>query len=411
LYYNGSQESSIADADGNTTPPAPRIGRHATTINGGLRGFIYEFVIYNTTINEAQRVLINNYIAAKYGYTLGVNDLYTMDNVANGNFDFEVAGIGQASDGSRHVDAKGTGAVRMWNPSGLANSEFLIWGHNGLALSGGNTSVDGVVIQERLNRIWRVSENADVGTVSISIDLAGTLGSALGSNLRLLIDRDGDGFADNDVTPIAGSFSGTVVTFSGVNFQSGDRFTIGNTTIASPLPIELISFDAEVIQNEVSLKWTTASETNNHFFTIERSKTGEEWESLIKIPGAGTISEVRNYETSDGFPHSGVSYYRLKQTDFDGQFSYSSIKRVEIDKAYQLKAFPNPAKGKFTFTTGFEVDQSNVVLLNVLGQQVPIALNKSENAYSITPEGRAPGVYILKVTKGFWSQSIRVIIE
>jgi hypothetical protein len=412
FYFNGVQEGSVADGDGDTTPPQPRIGRHSTTTNGGLRGFIYEFIIYSATLNEAQRILLNNNISAQYGYSLSANDLYTMDNPANGNFDFEVAGIGQASDGSRHIDAKGSGAVRMWNPSGLANNEFLIWGHNGLDLSGGNTSVDGVVIQERLNRFWRVSETGDVGNVSISVDLAGTMGSALGSNLRLLIDRDGDGFADNDVTPIAGSFSGTIVTFSGVNFQNGDRFTIGNTNIALPLPIELVSFNAEVVQNEVMLKWTTASELNNDYFTIQRSKSGEEWETVgDKIKGAGTTTETRHYQTSDGMPHPGVSYYRLKQTDEDGQFSYSSVRRVDVVPVYQLKAFPNPTEGKFTLTTGFELDKSNVKLMNLLGQEVPITLERSGTEYMATPTSHVPGVYILQVKKGFWSQSVRLIVE
>lgn len=412
LYFNGSQESSIADGDGDTTPPQIRIGRHATTTNGGLRGFIYELIIYSATLNEAQRILLNNNISAQYGYSLGTNDLYTMDNPANGNFDFEVAGIGQATDGSRHIDAKGSGAVRMWNPSDLSNGEFLIWGHNGLDFSGGNTSVDGVVIQERLNRIWRVGETGDVGNVSISVDLAGTMGSALGSNLRLLIDRDGDGFADNDVTPIAGSFSGTTITFSGVNLQGGDRFTIGNTNIALPLPIELVSFNAEVIQNEVMLKWTTASELNNDYFTIQRSKTGEAWETIIdNIEGAGTTTETRHYQRSDGMPYPGVSYYRLKQTDEDGQFSYSSVKRVDIVPVYQLKAFPNPTEGKFTITTGFELDKSNVKLMNLLGKEVPVSLEQSGTEYIATPTSHVPGVYILQVKKGFWNQSVRLIVN
>jgi hypothetical protein len=412
LYFNGAQESSIADGDGDTTPPQIRIGRHATTTNGGLRGFIYELIIYSATLNEAQRILINNNISAQYGYTLSTNNLYTMDDPGNGNYDFEMAGIGQASDGSRHVDAKGSAAVRMWNPSGLANGEFLMWAHDGQAFAGGNTSVDGVVIQERLQRIWRVSETGDVGTVSISVDLAGTMGSALGSNLRLLIDRDGDGFADNDVTPVAGSFSGTTVTFSGINFQNGDRFTIGNTNISAPLPIELLSFDADVVLNEVELNWTTATEQNNDFFTVQRSVNGEVWEAIgEKIKGGGNTTELRHYKTTDGMPHEGVSYYRLKQTDYDGQFSYSSIKRVELSSVYQLKAFPNPTDGKFTLTTGFEVERSNVKLMNLLGQEVPLTLERNGLEYTATPDSIVPGIYILQVRKGFWNQSIRIKIE
>jgi len=411
LYYNGAQESSVADTDGNLIPPTPRIGRHATTANGGLRGFINEFFIYNSVLNNAQRILINNYVSAKYALTLGVDDLYTMDTPANGNFDFDVAGIGQASDGSNHRDAKGNGVVRMWNPGNLTNGEFLIWGHNNLNFSGGNTDVDGVIIQERISRVWRVSEVGDVGTVSLSVDLSGTLGSALGNNLRLLIDRDGDGFADNDVTPVSGSFSGTVITFSGINLQNGDRFTIGNTDLSSPLPIQLISFNATVQQTEVKLQWSTASELNNDFFTIERSKDAESWEDVVEIKGAGNSQVRLDYETIDGLPYTGVSYYRLKQTDFDKQYSYSGVRRVEVSQPFQLKVYPNPSSGTFQVLTGFAIDTEDVKLMNMVGQTIPVKLEADGNSVIVETKSLSPGIYILRVSKGYWKQSLRVVIQ
>ncbi|MBX2917561.1 MAG: hypothetical protein KF856_20015 [Cyclobacteriaceae bacterium] len=412
VFTNGTLEITATESSSAIPNYASGLTLGSINLTDGrpFGGHIAEVFLYRKAINESQRIIVDNYLSAKYNIAIA-NDFYTMDNVANGNFDFEVAGIGQASDGSKHIDAKGSGAVRMWNPSGLGNGEFLIWGHNGLALSGGNTSVDGTIIQERLNRVWRVSETGDVGNVSVSVDLAGTLGSALGNNLRLLIDRDGDGFADNDVTPIAGSFSGTTITFSGVNFQNGDRFTIGNTNLALPLPIELISFDAEVIAHEVKLKWSTASELNNDYFTIQRSQGGEVWESVVQVSGAGNSTTVRHYETTDGLPYAGVSYYRLKQTDLDGRYSYSSVKRVEVNPVYQLKAFPNPSKEKFSITTGFELQREDVRLLNLLGQELPIAFEQAGPYYTISPRTPAPGVYILQVRKGFWGQSLRILIE
>jgi|JI10StandDraft_1071094.scaffolds.fasta_scaffold00308_44 hypothetical protein len=376
-----------------------------------FNGLIGELFLYSAVVNDAQKIIINNYLAAKYAFTLSSNDLYTMDNVGNGNFDHQVAGIGQASNGSRHIDAQGTGQVRMRNPSGLANNEFLMWGHNNLAMAGGNTSVDGVVIRERLQRIWRVSEAGDVGNVSISVDLAGTLGSALGSNLRLLIDRDGDGFTDNDVTPIAGSFSGTIVTFSSVNFQDGDRFTIGNTDIASPLPIELLSFTASVVQNDVVLKWSTATETNNHYFNILRSSTGEDWEDIGREDGAGTSIERNDYELVDTNPLPGVSYYRLKQTDTDGTFTLSTIRRVEFASGYQLKAYPNPTTGKLIVTTGFSLEQEDIRLLNTIGQPVPLQFHQVGSEAEIEIKNVPAGIYILQVRKGFWQQSLRVVLD
>jgi hypothetical protein len=387
------------------------VGNEGGTAGRNLSGDIAELVAYNTKLNLAQQIITNNYLSAKYGIALSASDLYSMDDVGNGNFDFNVAGIGQASDGSNHRDAKGSGVVRMWNPNGLANGEFLIWGHNSLNFSGGNTDVDGVIIQERLNRVWRLSEVGDVGTVSISVDLNGTLGSALGSNLRLLIDRDGDGFSDNDVTPVAGSFSGTVVTFSGINFQNGDRFTIGNTNIANPLPIELISFNATVQQAEVNLQWATASELNNDFFTIQRSQDAEDWEDVIEIKGAGNSNERIDYETTDGLPYTGVSYYRLKQTDFDKQYSYSGVKRVEVTQAFQLKVYPNPSSGTFRITTGFEILPEDVKFTNMLGQAIPIKLQHDGTSLIVNSDSISPGIYIIQVAHGYWRQSTRIVIE
>lgn len=412
LYRNGTLLQDRANTLAYSSHATHRfnIGGN-TTGSAGFQGDVTEVIIFNARVNQAQRVLIQNYLSAKYAIALAALDLYTMDDAGNGNFDYEVAGIGQASDGSRHNDAKGSGAVRMWNPSGLANGEFLIWGHAGQAFAGGNTAVDGVVIQERLQRIWRVSETGDVGTVSISVNLAGTMGSALGSNLRLLIDRDGDGFADNDVTPVAGSFSGTTVTFSGINFQNGDRFTIGNTNISAPLPIELLSFDASVIQSEVLLQWATASELNNDYFTIQRSQSGENWEAIETIKGA-TDSQVRiDYQTTDTRPHMGVSYYRLKQTDYDGTSTYSPIKRVQVDESYQLKAYPNPTTGKLTVTTGFDIEPQDIRLLNTIGQQVQIQVKQHGDEAEIEAIDPPPGIYILQVRKGFWQQSLRIRID
>lgn len=413
FYYNGVQESTVADGDGNTTPPNPRIGRHATTTNGGLRGFINEFIIYNTTLTEIQRILVNNYLSAKFALPLSANDVYTMDNVGNGNFDFQVAGIGQASDGSKHIDAKGPGIVRMWNPNNLANGEYLLWGHNNGNLSGTTSGVDGTVIAQRLARIWRVSETGDVGTVSISFDISSAAGTALGGNLRLLIDRDGDGFADNDVTPIsAGSLANNIITFSGINLQNGDRFTLGNTDITTPLPIELLAFTATAEPAGVTLRWTTATETNNHFFTVERSKAAEGWEEVVRIDGAGNSLEKREYEISDGWPYEGVSYYRLKQTDFDGAFTYSSVRRVEVISEEILRVYPNPARSEFNLVTGFALNSNEISLINLMGQVVPFTLEfTSDLSVSIKPINPSSGVYILRIRKGNYSRSVRVIIE
>jgi hypothetical protein len=412
LYRNGSLLLNMPNTNTYSSHATHRFNVGGNTSgSNGFQGDITEILIFISKVNTAQRIIIDNYLTAKFGLSLSSDDIYTMDDSGNGNFDYNVAGIGQASDGSNHRDAKGSGVVRMWNPNNLGNGEFLIWGHNNLNFSGGNTDVDGVIIQERIRRVWRVSEVGEVGTVSVSVDLSGTLGSALGNNLRLLIDRDGDGFADNDVTPVAGSFSGTVVTFSGINLQNGDRFTIGNTDLSNPLPIQLISFNATAQQAEIKLQWSTSSELNNDFFTIQRSKDAESWEDVIEIKGAGTSSERIDYEALDGLPYAGISYYRLKQTDFDKQYSYSGVRRVEVEQAYQLKVYPNPSSGIFRISTGFEIQSENVKVINLLGQTIPISLQTDGTSVQIDSGSISAGVYVLQVTKGYWRQSVRIVIE
>jgi hypothetical protein len=100
----------------------------------------------------------------------------------------------------------------------------------------------------------------------------------------------------------------------------------------STLPIELVSFEAKpTIYNTVDLTWVTASELNNDFFTIERSIDGLNWEIVDTLSGAGTTNQENNYKLTDKRPHFGLSYYRLKQTDFDGTTEIFYPKSVFIE--------------------------------------------------------------------------------
>jgi Secretion system C-terminal sorting domain len=408
LYINNSlasQNTHTMTANA-ARPVRVGAGQNETTPAFFFNGLIGEIIMFNSVLNTARQMIVSNYLSAKYNYTLApANNIYTFDDAAL-TFDHEAAGIGQASDGSRHIDAKGTGIVRMWNPNGLANSEFLMWAHDNGALAGTTAGVDGAVIAERLVRIWRVGESADVGTVSISFDLS-SLGSPLGSNLRLLIDRNANGFADNDVTPVVGSFISNTVVFSGIDFQTGDQFTLGNTNASIPLPIELVSFNAKIQNSSVLLSWSTASEHNNDFFTIERTQDAKEWTSIGTVKGMGNTNVKQNYSVVDEKPYQGVSYYRLKQTDFDKKFSYSKVVRVELEEANQILIYPNPSSRTFTLTSGKEIVQ--IKFLSTLGSILPISIEKQDTETVIDPGDISPGIYFIQVLTSEGIKSIRVI--
>jgi len=372
-----------------------------------------EVILLSAAITEANRIIIDNYLSAKYATALSANDVYTMDNSGNGNFDYDVAGIGQASNGTNHKDAKGGGIVRMWNPNELANSEFMLWGHDNTALSSVGTTVgtdvDGTIIQERLSRIWRVGEQGDVGTVSISFDLSSLAGSPVGSNLRLLIDRDGDGFADNDVTPVSGAVVTGKIIFSGINFQSGDRFTLGNTNKLVSLPVELIEFSATLNNQWVDLDWSTASELNNDFFTIEKSKIGNDWISIGTVPGRGNSTTKWDYHYTDQNPYAGYSYYRLKQTDFDTNYSYSKVVRISRESDAGIIAYPNPSSGTFVLVSPEEIPLERIKFVSTLGRSLPFSGKQSEKGIVIDPGEIAAGVYFIKVNTSTGVKSVRVV--
>jgi hypothetical protein len=114
----------------------------------------------------------------------------------------------------------------------------------------------------------------------------------------------------------------------------------------APLPVELISFNAVLNhKNEVDLSWTTVSEINNNYFSVQRSVDLVEFEEVARISGAGNSSTLRTYTAKDPAPLRGTSYYRLEQVDFDGNFSNTTYRVIHLDaeNSQNITIIPNPA--------------------------------------------------------------------
>lgn len=129
-------------------------------------------------------------------------------------------------------------------------------------------------------------------------------------------------------------------------------------TYVTLLPISLKNFAAEYVGEVVSIKWTTASETNNDFFTIERSNDAIHFEEIIYRSGGGNSSVERDYFEVDSKPLNGISYYRLKQTDFDGKSTYSSTVSVQsYSKNNEFTVYPNPSSGIYNLLFNESYDE------------------------------------------------------
>jgi len=179
------------------------------------------------------------------------------------------------------------------------------------------------------------------------------------------------------------------------------EFILGSNNF--PLPVKLISFNAIVNDKYVDLMWITLTEINNDYFTIERSKNGINWEEIETVTGAGNSSTRLEYFKSDYEPYSGVSYYRLKQTDFDGAYTYSNIVTVNIYSAdiTDINVYPNPVKAGSNLTIdliNYTQASIEVELLDVTGR---VVLNEKYNnnqiiSLEISSQLEA-GIYSLRI--------------
>jgi hypothetical protein len=148
------------------------------------------------------------------------------------------------------------------------------------------------------------------------------------------------------------------------------------------VPVELTSFTANADKNGVNLNWSTATETNNSGFQIER-KTGNEFEVLGFIAGNGTSTEIHNYSYFDKNVNAGKYSYRLKQIDFNGEFEYSkAVEVVVVVKDFSLlQNFPNPFNPSTKINFSLAVDSKvKLNIYNLLGEQVAQLLNSNLTA-------------------------------
>ena len=160
------------------------------------------------------------------------------------------------------------------------------------------------------------------------------------------------------------------------------------------LPVELISFTAENDQDNVLLKWTTASEKNNNYFSIEKSVNGVDFYKIGEIQGGGYSNSILNYYFVDEHPVSGLNYYRLKQIDFDEQYSYSRVEVINyLEENLSLICYPNPFNNELNIFGTKEM--GSVILFDLNGRE--LMRNQTGNGATLLNTSEiSGGTYLLK---------------
>lgn len=276
---------------------------------------------------------------------------------------------------------------------------------------------NGVVIN-RINPagVWRIDPNTQPTLGSYSIRLYTTGFTGLVDNEFVVLKRPSNSTSGSDWTTGGGLLNllgglGRLVS-DGFALRTGltsfSEFGIGDgTSGGSSLPIELLSFNAKLNGNgQVQLDWATAIEIENDYFTVERSADGSEFEAVATIAGAGNSILENRYQAVDEAPMDGLSYYRLKQTDFDGSFTYSPLRTVLVARAAnQVKAsvrvFPNPSNGNVQVQIEGISGEATLTVTDMQGRVVHAQKLAEERYYGAVNvnlrDKLLPGVYQLSI--------------
>ncbi len=292
--------------------------------NGGVKwdktldGDIAEVILIGKALYKTQSIIINNYLAAKYGLPLlGAIDYYTQDDSANGNFDFNVAGIGKETSVIHdvHDDSKGTGIIRINNASNLSVGDYLFWGENTKNASYSFSASVASGFIDRIDTKWRVSKTNDLGNVSISIATSDINVSGKQSYLPLnLIVSSNSDFITHTTYELTLNTAGDTYTATGVSFNDGDYFTI--------------EFIDKIVNNENV--WYNGSGANN-----EPSVSDTCFMLLVKNGSTANLvdsAKVRKVEIESGATlnlHLGIKLASKGNFNNKGDFSLNGKLSVE----------------------------------------------------------------------------------
>jgi len=230
-------------------------------------------------------------------------------------------------------------------------------------------------------------------------------GSGRGNNWPGWVD-EGDGWFEDLSQNFGNTRPSSIVQFE-IN-PSSNEFSVNYPPATAEcateptsflLPVTWLSFNGRTEGSSVHLSWSTASETNNDFFEVQRSIDGRSFEPIGYVQGMGTVNTQTNYSFIDEKPLEGYNYYQLRQVDFDGTEDYSKMVVLNmLITNEELKVFPNPTNGYFFLESGSEM-LGEIIVKDISGR---ILMSKIifDKTTQINFENFSSGIYFLSNTKG-----------
>jgi hypothetical protein len=235
-----------------------------------------------------------------------------------------------------------------------------------------------------------------------SIGASGALTKGAGFNLRSGANSN---IIEDKNAAAVGSYNASFTSASG-NWVA-QMATFISTSSIIVLPVDLLSFTGQCNSNHIILNWTTATETNNDYFTIERSENGTDWETIGTVKSVGNSSANQNYSFTADESQNTISYFRLKQTDLDGNFEYFHTIQVNncIKNTTEVNIYPNPSNG-LTLSGSINLKDNqtySIEIFNNLGMMVSHYTSAQPEFTVNFQHSLTPGVYYARISSSNFS--------
>lgn len=236
------------------------------------------------------------------------------------------------------------------------------------------------------------------------------------------------GLVSSQPLPVVGIKTATThITFYSPEPYNGNFILVANDGVETgycylyvdwPLPVELASFTSIVNNNNITLNWTTTSETNNSGFDIERSIINGSWTKIDNVAGNGTTTNNHSYSFTDKNVASGNYSYRLKQIDFNGNFEYFNLSNEVIigipAKFYLAQNYPNPFNPSTKISYDLPVDgKVSLKIFDMSGKEVAVLINEIQPAgyYSVDYNSNlASGVYFYSLSANNFTATKKMLL-
>ncbi|RYM35162.1 T9SS type A sorting domain-containing protein [Brumimicrobium glaciale] len=381
-----------------------------------FNGSIAEVIVFAKNISYEERLRSESYLAIKYGVTMGSQSNpvdYASSNAQNPQriwkaeavYQNNIIGIGfdKVSELNQKQSHQRDDTVRIYlrdiketNKDNIGvfyqDKSYVVMGSNEKKLYATDKSnaimYEGMAkspchLFSKIEREWKIQRTnmPDKFNIDIKLDKFAKLNLIDVNDLRLLVDKDNnfengwEGCYAKGDDGLDISYANGIVTFKDISIDHIPNddiryISIGSDYRGTPLPVGLTSFTAECSRTNVELIWETKSETNNDYFTIEKSNDGVNFETLAKLEGQGNKNSASLYSLTDYTNQVGISYYRLSQTDFDGKETALKTISSNCEGDLEVVIHPNPTNNGVYLTLNNSEKSLEVTIYNLSGKVI-----------------------------------------